>query len=212
MDDNGELRREITPPLVVVAIGAFLIGVAFVIDQIPGPVPRVVADRRCPVDIDRGRRPDLASGVAHLVLRRSQYHSPTRWILSFTVEFEHRLPRPRRHGVVRVFGRSIHPDITLGQLPQPRLRYLGELICPAMLPRSRARLSRRSCQTSRGYSLSQPVPSRTSCGARVARTTGGPVVTRPEQESPREAQRITHPSTVPRLRLNRIDTTHHGFR
>ena len=38
MDDNGELRREITPPLVVIAIGALLIGVAFVIDQIPGPV------------------------------------------------------------------------------------------------------------------------------------------------------------------------------
>lgn len=38
VDDNGELRREITPPLVVVAIGAFLIGVAFVLDQIPGPI------------------------------------------------------------------------------------------------------------------------------------------------------------------------------
>ncbi len=38
MDDNGELRREITPPLVVVAIGAVLIGVALVMDQLPpGP-------------------------------------------------------------------------------------------------------------------------------------------------------------------------------
>ena len=38
MEDNGELRREITPPLVVVAIGALLIGVAYVVDQIPGPI------------------------------------------------------------------------------------------------------------------------------------------------------------------------------
>jgi hypothetical protein len=38
VEDNGELRREITPPLVVVAIGALLIGVAYVVDQIPGPI------------------------------------------------------------------------------------------------------------------------------------------------------------------------------
>jgi uncharacterized membrane protein len=37
VDDHGELRREITPPLLVVAIGAFLIGVALVLDQLPAP-------------------------------------------------------------------------------------------------------------------------------------------------------------------------------